>query len=80
MAVMITTEDNPYDPRTNFPAWYAWDVTRGYHTCAYLAQVLVETDDYPQEYNDRLVEMAIDEIIEAHGGKIYKKLEVSVAA
>jgi hypothetical protein len=77
LAVMITTIDNPYDPRTNFPAWYTWDVSEGYHTCAYLARVLVETDDFPQEYNDRLVEQAIDEIIELHAGGVYKKVELS---
>lgn len=76
MAVMVTTTDNPYDPRTNFPAWYSWDIKHGYHTCAYLARVLHETDDFPQEYNDRLVEEAIDEIIELHAGKLYKKLKL----
>lgn len=78
MAVMITTTDNPYDPRTHYPAWYAWDTKEGYHTCAYLARVLAETDDYPQEYNDRLVEQAIDEIIAIHNGEIYKKLDAEV--
>jgi len=74
LAVMITTVDNPYDPRTHFPAWYAWDVNNGYHTSAYLARVLRDTDDFPLTYNDRLVEEAIDEIIAIHDGKIYKKL------
>lgn len=78
MAVMVTTIDNPYDPRTNFPAWYAWDIQQGYHTCSYLARVLAETDDFPQEYNNRLVEQAIDEMIAIHDGGLYKKLELSV--
>lgn len=79
MAVMITTTDNPYDPRTHYSAWYAWDTKEGYNTCAYLARVLAETDDYPQEYNDRLVEAAIDEIIAIHNGEVYKKLDVKAA-
>lgn len=79
MAVMITTVDNPYDPRTDFPAWYAWDEQEGYHTSAYLARVLAETDDFPIEYNDRLVEQVIDEIIEIHNGKLYKKLDALAA-
>lgn len=74
MAVMITTTDNPYDPRTDFAPWYAWDVAHGYNTCAFLARVLNETDDFPQEYNDRLAEFAIDEIIAMHNGEIYKKI------
>ena len=76
---MVTTTDNPYDPRTNFPAWYVWDVSNGYNTCAYLARVLNEADEFPSEYNDRLVEAAIDEIIMIHDGKLYKKLEVAAA-
>lgn len=79
MAVMVTTTDNPYDPRTDFPAWYVWDVSEGYNTCAYLARVLAETTDFPQEYNDRLVEAAIDEIVAIHNGKLYKKLEATAA-
>lgn len=74
LGVMITTEDNPYDPRTDFGAWYTWDVVNGYHTCAYLARVLAETDDFPMAYNDRLVEQAVDEIIAVHAGGLYKKL------
>jgi hypothetical protein len=72
---MITTQDNPYDPRTDYPAWHTWDTSNGYNTSAYLARVLAETDDFPLEYNDRIVEQAIDEIIEIHNGEIYKKLE-----
>lgn len=79
MAVMLTTEDNPYDPRTDFPAWYAWDVNEGYNTCAYLARVMRETDDFPKEYNDRIVEKVIDEIIAIHNGELYKKLEAPAA-
>jgi hypothetical protein len=77
MAVMLTTEDNPYDPLDDFPAWYAWDMQQGYNTCAYLARVLTEPDDFPQEYNDRLVEQAIDEIIEIHAGGLYKKIKTA---
>lgn len=77
--VMVTTEDNPYDPRVDFSAWYAWDVDKGYNTCAYLARVMRETDDFPQEYNDRIVERVIDEMIAIHDGKLYKKLEVEAA-
>ena len=79
MAVMLTTIDNPYDPRTDFKAWNAWDISHGYNTCAYLARVLADTDDFPSEYNERLAEFAIDEIISIHAGGMYKKL-VKIAA
>ncbi len=36
---MLTTEDNPYNPFTNFDEWYAFDTQKGYNTCGYLARV-----------------------------------------
>lgn len=80
MAAMITTEDNPYDPRLDFNAWYAWDVAEGYNTCAYLARVAAVSEGFPDEVVDRQIEAAIDEIIEIHAGGLYKKLPVEKAA
>jgi hypothetical protein len=79
MAVMVTTEDNPFDPRLDFPAWHAWDTQKGYNTCAYLARAANVTDDFPETYNERLLEKVIDEMIAAHDGALYKKLEVEAA-
>jgi hypothetical protein len=79
MAVMLTTEDNPYDPRLDFPAWYAWDVEQGYNTCAYLARVAVVTEDFPDAVQDKQIEEAVDEIIKIHNGGLYKKLTVDAA-
>jgi hypothetical protein len=36
---MLTTEDNPFDPFTQFDEWYAFDVEKEYYTCAYLARI-----------------------------------------
>lgn len=76
MASMITTEDNPYDPRTDFGAWYMWDTGQGYNTSSYLARVASVSEDFPQVVIDRQIEDAIDEIIDMHSGKIYKKLQI----
>lgn len=32
--VMLTTEDNPFDPFTQYDEWYAFDYEKGYHTPA----------------------------------------------
>ena len=80
MAVMLTTEDNPYDPRDDFPRWYAWDVQAGYNTCAYLARVAALSEAMPEAIQDRQLELAIDEIIELHAGGLYKKLPLEDAA
>ena len=79
-AYMLTTKDNPYDPRLDFKAWDQWDRAQGYNTCAYLSRVLVETDDFPEEFQDREREQAMDEIIALHNGEIYQKLPIDEAA
>lgn len=79
MSAMITTEDNPFDPRTDWDAWYQWDVAAGYNTCAYLARVAMVGDDLPEVMQDVQVELAIDEIIELHDGGFYKKLDLEAA-
>lgn len=80
MASMLTTEDNPYDPRVDFQAWYAWDVANGYNTCSYLARATTLPDGFPQIYVDYINEQAMDELIALHDGKLYKKLPIDDAA
>ncbi len=79
MPAMITTEDNPYDPRTDYPSWYAWDIAHGYHTNSYLARVAHLPDEMPESVQDVYIEAAIDAIIEAHAGGMYKKLPLPAA-
>ncbi len=80
MAAMITTKDNPFDPRINFTQWYTWDVAQGYNTCAYLARVSVVATEMPEVVQDAQIEAAIDEIIAIHAGGLYEKLPLDVAA
>lgn len=80
MAAMITTEDNPYDPRTDYASWYRWDVGEGYNTCSYLARVASLPDDLPEIVRESYLEAAIDEIIEIHAGGMYKKLPLPLTA
>lgn len=72
---MLTTIDNPFNPFTQFSDWFAFDESRGYHTCSYLARItkgsyeLSETDDMLAQ------ELAIDEIIKLNVLGIYKKVK-----
>lgn len=79
MAAMITTIDNPYDPRTDWWPWYQWDVAQGYNTCAYLARVADVSEEFPEFVQDAQVEQAIDEIVALHDNGLYKKLDLEAA-
>lgn len=76
MGAMITTHDNPVDPRVDYLAWSVWDTSRGYNSAAYLSRVANVPDEMPEPVRERFIEDAIDEIVELHNGKIYKKLKV----
>ena len=80
MASMISTADNPFDPRTDYPAWYQWDVAQGYNTCAYLARVVALADEVPDVVQEFQIDSAIDEIIEMHDGEVYVKLPLPLAS
>lgn len=74
MSTMITTTDNPYDPFTQFDEWYAYDVSMGYHTLAYLARIAVSSEELSESDDDKATENAIDEIIKYNILGIYRKV------
>lgn len=71
---MLTTIDNPYDPFTQFDEWYAFDESKGYHTCGYLARIVKSSDELSEADEDAAIEMAIDEIIKLNILGIYEKV------
>ena len=71
---MLTTTDNPFDPFTQFDEWYAFDVDHGYNTCAYLARIARSSNELSEDEEDRVVEQAVDEILEFNLLGIYKKV------
>lgn len=72
--VFITTNDNPYNPFTQFDDWFMFDIEKGYYTCSYLARIATIADDMTQKEEDAEIERAIDEIIEYNPLKVYKKV------
>lgn len=75
---MITTNDNPYDPFTQFDDWYAFDERHGYHSCAYLDRVSKSSSDLSPEDQAFAINNAIDEIIKYNVLGIYKKVSKEV--
>lgn len=70
----LTTNDNPFNPFTQFNEWFLFDIEKGYYTCAYLGRI-AKTSKYLTDYENNLeIERAIDEIIKLDFMKIYKKV------
>ena len=70
----LTTNDNPYDPFTQFKDWFVYDVTNGYNTSDYLARIATTSDQLSDNENDEQIEFAIDQIITNDVCNIYKKI------
>jgi hypothetical protein len=60
---MLTTVDNPFNPYTHYDAWLAYDLWLGHGTNAYLARVVITSDELSQADYDADIESAIDEIL-----------------
>lgn len=71
---MLTTIDNPFDPFTQFDEWYAFDESKGYHTCGYLARITKSSDELSEADEELAIELAIDEIVRINILGIYKKV------
>ncbi|MET0786938.1 MAG: hypothetical protein ABWY25_09545 [Paenisporosarcina sp.] len=71
---MLTTVDNPHSPFDEFDAWYAYDVSSGYHTSSFLARVLVDSDQLSDSDLEFSIEQAIDEIVKENVLGIYRKV------
>jgi hypothetical protein len=76
MSYMITTVDNPIDPREDFRAWDQWDRAHGYNTSSYLDRVAGLPDELPDAVIDKMRDDVIFEIIRIHNGEMYDALLV----
>lgn len=62
---MLTTVDNPYDPRTDYDKWNMWDYENGYQTRNYLARLMNLNIDCTEAESDIVQDKAFQEIIDA---------------
>ena len=69
---MLTTKDNPYNPFTHWDEWLQFDRSHKYFTSEYLARVATTSIDLTDEENSKLIDLAMDEIIELNPLGIYK--------
>lgn len=76
MARMLSTVDNPYDPRTSWDEWFAYDTTHGYHTCGLVARLCTSTDSLTENLEVEEIEKTIDRILKLDGTNFYQTFEV----
>lgn len=73
-ASMLTTIDNPYDPFDHFDEWFQWDVSNGYNSSAFLARVVIMSDEMSDTDQALAIENAIDEIVRENVNGMYRKV------
>ena len=71
---MLTTKDNPYDPKTDWERWFKFDITNGYNTCGLLDKFAISSEALPKIDQVEAINNAIDQIISSDPENIYKKL------
>ena len=60
---MLTTTDNPYNPWTDYDAWFEWDRAHGYNTPAYLARLATTSDNVSEQDQELVYALAIESIL-----------------
>ena len=71
---MLTTIDNPFNPWTQFESWNAFDLQKGYCSCALLARFVKTFDDAPDDVEEEDIREAIDDIIKLNPNGLYTRI------
>ena len=71
--VMLTTNDNPYNPFEQFDSWFLFDVEKGHNSCGLLGRIAKTSDQLTDDENDEEIERAIDQIIKYDYEHKYRK-------
>lgn len=74
MVSMLTTVDNPYDPFDQFDEWAQWDQSHGYNSPAFLARVVIISDDLSEADQQLSLNLAIDEICRENVSGMHRKV------
>lgn len=73
--VMLTTNDNPYNPFDQFEQWLLYDKEMGYNTCERLMRVAAPKlfDGMSQKEEDAAIDQAMDDLIEVDVLNVFVK-------
>lgn len=76
---MLTTIDNPFDPFTQWNQWLAYDTNMGYNTPAFLARIVVTSNEISESDQALAIENGIDEIVRENVTGMYRKVSKKVS-
>lgn len=71
---MLTTDDNPYDPFTQFDMWLAFDTRMGYNTLGLLARIVITSDQLSDPDQSLQIELGIEEIVRENALGIHRRV------
>lgn len=71
---MLTTVDNPFDPFTRFDEWLEYDMRMGYHSSAFLARVVMFSNELSEPDQQIAINDAIDEIVQENVSGMWRKV------
>ncbi len=77
--VAITTDDNPYDPITQFDEWYRFDEQEGYCTSGYISRLILTSDNLSESQQALAYEQAVDSIVNLNLTGNYRKIKRRVS-
>lgn len=63
VAHMISTQDNPFNPFTQFKEWLSFDTAAGYHSLEYLARLTYSSEELSDADQQLATEQAIVRIV-----------------
>lgn len=72
---LISTNDNPYNPHTDWDSWFQWDTQQNYHTLSLLDRVMRSSDDLPVSLQDQAYDDAVETIVTVISPGIHIKVE-----
>jgi len=73
--LVLTTKDNPYNPKKDYYNWKMWDVENGYNTEEYIARLLIMETTYDLDDElivNQLTNKVVNEILENDTLEVYK--------
>lgn len=74
-STMLTTLDNPFSPFDQFSEWYAYDIEKGYNTCAYIARITVASDELGELDELLAIDKAVNDIVKFNIIGLYIKVD-----